>query len=169
MHTYLRLLLAVSAPEGLIPNEAVAAWLPEPEELGAIERTSIWMATRFSANLTALGARVYEKLGMLVEAKATAELGAKQHRKGNVVSDCLRTLGRVEAALGEVEAAGTHFLAAIDKATEQKWFMQALLAARDWKRSCGAADGAAETADAAIDAACSAMNKERAAFAALLC
>ncbi len=60
MHTYVRLLVAVSAPEGLIADDDVAAWIPTPDELGALERTSIWMATRYSANLMALGARVYD-------------------------------------------------------------------------------------------------------------
>ena len=130
--------------------------------------SSLRAPSRQVSNLTALGARVYERaserLGMRAEAREAAEIGASQHRRGHVIADCQRTLGRAVAALEGGGEAATHFRAgaAVVLTMEQRWYMQAALAGRDWLRG-GAGEDAAE-AEAAIEAACSAMGKERGAF-----
>ena len=85
------------------------------------------------------------------------------------LTDCYRSLGRAKATLGDLDGAQEAFRRSERTATEHKWYMQALLAGRDWKRACAGAGGAgADEAEAAIEAACAAMGRERAAFAELI-
>ena len=169
LHTMVRLLIFLSSPDdGALDPAEVLAWLPPPVALGKLDKS--WFTTAWSgSNVTALGARAYERLRRDDEAAETARLGVAQQKKKLVIADCHCVLGRVAARRGEVESAEAHFRSAVDEARTARAHAFEIVAAREWRRNVlGDAAGRAADADAVIDAACARMGKGRGAFASLL-
>lgn len=136
--------------------------MPAPAHLAQLDK-NVWSTSFGLMNVTALGARAFERLGHSTAAAETARLGLAQQKQRVVLADCHRVLGRIAAARGEVDAAAS-FLAAIDEARAAGAHLVMVLAAAE----LGSLAGWRAEADAVIDAACTAMQKPRAAFAEVM-
>ena len=120
------------------------------------------------ANVTAFGARAYERVGEDEKAAETAKLGVAQQKKKVVVADCHCVLGRVAARGGDTGSAEAHFRWAMDEAHTAGAHVFVIIAAREWKRHVLDPAGRTAEADSMIESACKLMGKERAAFGSLL-
>ena len=167
LHLMTKLIIFLASPEDALDPAEVLAYLPSPAELGELDKA--WCMTAWMlSNVTALGARAYERLGEDEKAAETARLGVAQHKKKIVVADCHCVLGRVAARGGDAESAEAHFRSAIDEARTARAYVFEIIAAREWKRHVLDAAGRAAEADVVIDAVCGRMGKERATFDSLL-
>ena len=166
-HAIIKLEIFLASPDGALDPAEVMAWLPSPTELGELDKP--WMVSTFAlCNVTAFGARAYERLGEDEKAAETARLGVAQHKKKIVVADCHCVLGRVAARGGDAESAEAHFRSAMNEARTARAYVFEIIAAREWKRHVLDAAGRAAEADAVIDAACGRMGKDRATLESLL-
>ena len=162
-----KLTIFLASADGMLASAEVLAWLPSPAELGELDKA--WFTSQWAlCNVTALGARAYERLGEDEKAAETARLGVAQQKKKVVVADCHCVLGRVAARGGDTESAEAHFRSAMDEARTARAYVLEIIAAREWQRHVLEAAGRAAEADAVIDTACERMGKERAAFGTLL-
>ena len=163
-HVTIKLLIFLGSSEGAIDPAEVNSWMPSPHELAKYDQAA-YMHVYCSANVLALGARAFERLGRDDDAATAAQLGIDQHKKKVVISDCQRTLGRVAARRGDEAGAQATFVSAAETAQIARMPLLALFAGRDLKRHVPAQSA---KGDQIIDAACARMGKERARFASAL-
>ena len=167
MHLSIKLLIFLASPEDALDPAEVLAYLPSPAKVGELDKA--WcMTTCMVHNVTALGARAYERLGEDEKAAETARLGVAQQKKKVVVADCYCVLGRVAARGGDAESAEAHFRSAMNEARTARAYVFEIIAAREWPRYVLDAAARASEADAVMEAACGRMGKERATFDSLL-
>jgi len=191
-HVLLRLQLWVISPEGTISPADVLDFMPSPTELAELDKSWFTYAGMGLSNITAWGARAYERLGDDERAAETAQLGIQWARKKArysslpsfipraiaivtttrsrvfsqvVIADCHRTLGRIAVRRGDTDTATTHFLSAVENALCARVHALVVIIARELKRRVPSARG---DGDRLIDEACARMGKERATFEALL-
>ena len=138
---------------------------PSPAKLAEMERGYCHVRRWGLFDLTGYGARAFLKLGRDDDAYELARLAVapeqKTEKKTTLVA-CNSILGQVAAKRGHLDEADGHFARALKEAKLSRLPMLEVLAARDWKQHMLQPAGRdCAVAEAAIDAACAAMNKDR--------
>ena len=160
-----RLFIFLSFPKSDIDKVGVDAWIPSPAKLAEMERGYCFVRRWGLFDLTSYGARAFLKLGRDDDAYELARLAVapeqKTEKKTTLVA-CNSILGQVAAKRGHLDEADGHFTRALEEAKLSRLPMLEVLAAREWKQHMLQPAGRdCAVAEAVIDAACTAMNKDR--------
>ena len=151
--------------KGVVVTAEVNDWMPSPAELIEMHKNYIPLRDFMQMDIPSFAAKVYLKLGRDDDAYEIARLAVEPEEPlGKITTKmrCYSVLGQVAAKRGDLDEANKHFVKAVEVIKPSNFPLLGVIAARDWKKFCLEPNGQdSSAADAAIDEACTKMNKTR--------
>jgi hypothetical protein len=162
---WFKLAIFLAAPQGLIDESEVNAWMPSPSSLAEMEKDYAWFKRYSVHDVTATGAKVFMRLGRDDEAYELAKLTVapeQRTEKKPTLVQAYVILGKIAAKRGDVDEAEVHFAKALKESQLALMPVLGVMTARDWKKHLLQPNGRdCSAAEATIDAACAKMGKTR--------